>query len=772
MDSFLSTCGSWIEFKAILANSSESLNVGIALAEDSLFKAFLYFKKDNVIACFPINTYVLSVLNETKIRITFSNYGHIALDLLFPNLTCSDLINSQINVCRSITKVEKDNFESYNQSFLNKYGHKSPNENIIHTEAVPFFPLGLFAGARDTWIRRTNLQNFHFYTELADFPVFMVTWNVAQRPPESDTFESAKHIFTHNAKIVAIVLQEIDFSIHAVVFGDSELCQKWGEVFDQADENHLYEKIFEESLGGVYLRIVKLKDITETIKCETHRSVRLGVNGFGANKSAVLSYISINGNTTIAFIGCHLTPHNENYQKRNSEVNILLEEVSKTPYDYSVFFGDLNYRIDIPSEEVVRLIENNNIDELFKNEQLLQYKAENKEFSSYYEEQITFPPTYKFLEHCNNYNITRIPSYTDRILVHCSHPRLSVGNFDKPVFETDILRLSDVKTKFETESNFSTNEIEKNFPTQPKCTEYISYPDNMFSDHRPVSALYLFPVPYVIKEKQEAFNEIRMKKLNEITKLSFPKCTAEPNSFGITNGCKEVLITNVSCAIASWEVSFVPENVALEPTRGMIMPGGVCALKVMCNNELDGIQFAMLKIENGAPVTFEFWTEKETNENESKEKKEEDNNKEKDEKEENNENENNEVIKESELEEKDKEEDKSEVKQENKENENNEGIKESEVKETDKEEDKSKAKEENETNENNQITKENDEDKGKVENGAKEENETNENNEESEEKDKSEAKEENETNESDEDKTEKGAKEDNGSNAKDANEAE
>ena len=40
----------------------------------------------------------------------------------------------------------------------------------------------------------------------------------------------------------------------------------------------------------------------------------------------------------------------------------------------------------------------------------------------FHEQAICFPPTFKFIPHSDDYNLKRIPSWTDRVLFLCNAP--------------------------------------------------------------------------------------------------------------------------------------------------------------------------------------------------------------------------------------------------------------------------------------------------------------------------------------------------------------
>jgi hypothetical protein len=82
-------------------------------------------------------------------------------------------------------------------------------------------------------------------------------------------------------------------------------------------------------------------------------------------------------------------------------------------HDIVILSGDLNYRLNIKSEEIEDIIDKNNPEILWDKDQLTE---EIKSTHNFKEGIITFMPTYKFKKTVNEYDYSRIPGWTDRIL--------------------------------------------------------------------------------------------------------------------------------------------------------------------------------------------------------------------------------------------------------------------------------------------------------------------------------------------------------------------
>ena len=138
----------------------------------------------------------------------------------------------------------------------------------------------------------------------------------------------------------------------------------------------------------------------------------------------------------------------------------------------------MNYRISQPNEQVRKAIGELSTIPLHEKDQLRCEMKLNHVFTNYFEPPITFMPTYKFDSNTDDYDTSeklRTPSWTDRILYHTKRSK-TLSNNEK---ELAIIQ-----------------------PIHYSCAKTIK-----FSDHRPVSGLYLVAIKYECDEKR--LNRIR-----------------------------------------------------------------------------------------------------------------------------------------------------------------------------------------------------------------------------------------------------------------------
>lgn len=214
-----------------------------------------------------------------------------------------------------------------------------------------------------------------------------------------------------------------------------------------------------------------------------------------------VSPVSSAGPTTLTFVNSHLAAFDEMVDRRNSDFQDLSKRLmfegtrttrpptsesedsildrvppSTSVYESDVLFwmGDLNYRVDIPDNDLRRILRDGEWDDvdkleaLFRFDQLKKVMQAKKAFEGFTENPITHLPTYRFSAGLTTdllgYDFKRKPAWTDRIL-YIPGPTCQV-----------------------------------------KQLSYESYPQIKMSDHRPVSAD--FTVDVDLYDKDERYEDI------------------------------------------------------------------------------------------------------------------------------------------------------------------------------------------------------------------------------------------------------------------------
>lgn len=191
------------------------------------------------------------------------------------------------------------------------------------------------------------------------------------------------------------------------------------------------------------------------------------------NKGAVAIRMNCYG-SSICLVNSHLAAHDEMLEERINDYQRIKEatrfsvKFSKGIYehDYVFWFGDLNFRLYNPNnnqnnftpEEIKEMVKQDRLNDLIKNDQLSTIMCEGRAFSELVERLPQFPPTFKFVQDSNDYDMKRRPAWCDRILY---------------------------KAK---------NKILKNCTLHLEQISYKSHPGYRISDHKPVSSEFKFTV--------------------------------------------------------------------------------------------------------------------------------------------------------------------------------------------------------------------------------------------------------------------------------------
>ncbi|XP_077987739.1 phosphatidylinositol 3,4,5-trisphosphate 5-phosphatase 1-like isoform X2 [Glandiceps talaboti] len=199
------------------------------------------------------------------------------------------------------------------------------------------------------------------------------------------------------------------------------------------------------SLWQMRLVILAKPEHIHRISHVEQSTVKTGIANTLGNKGGVAISFHFNG-TSMCFINSHLTSGNEKCVRRNQNYFDILKGLQlgqKDPYEissafhYLFWFGDLNYRLDGDVQGILRAICEKRYDELLRMDQLKKVQHREQAFTGFVEEDIYFPPTYRYRRGRDKEYVwekvkktgTRInvPSWCDRVLWK-SYPDLYIEN--------------------------------------------------------------------------------------------------------------------------------------------------------------------------------------------------------------------------------------------------------------------------------------------------------------------------------------------------------
>ncbi|PFX33475.1 synaptojanin-1-like [Stylophora pistillata] len=251
--------------------------------------------------------------------------------------------------------------------------------------------------------------------------------------PESGYSESVGVNFKVPTDVFAIGFEElVDLNASNIVSTSSNQRKEWGEELRRIiSRDHAYVLVTCEQLVGVCMFVFIRPNLVPFIRDVAVHSVKTGLGGSAGNKGGVAIRFLLHA-TSICFICSHLAAGQSGVADRNSDYNDIASRIafpmgrSLTSHDYVFWCGDFNYRIDLPIDEVKKLVKNKQWEELLKEDQLIKQRNEHKVFRAFHEGKIAFAPTYKYDLFSDDYDTSekmRIPAWTDRVLWRRRKPR-------------------------------------------------------------------------------------------------------------------------------------------------------------------------------------------------------------------------------------------------------------------------------------------------------------------------------------------------------------
>lgn len=589
MDPFgglIDSCSLWTKCEANLFQNEESYELKIILQDDSLAGAFLVITNvlTSIRCVFKLNCLVEVSFDSTHLLLNFLDYDEMKLLFLVTNTYDFEILISQIQVCSKISKNVDDEFKENNMRVLQEICISNdfiPNIQWMGFDHVTCGATPVLNNfeARKTWERRSLWINSTYINNLFPIRICCFTWNVGGCKPNDTTADEFDSILLMEPDILFVAFQEISMNLKSTVAGSSPVAFEWeNQLLNALSGSDIkYRLETPQALGGVFSAFIIKESLPFNIVVEKPTHIRLGVHGMTANKSALLFKVNVGNYATLNFVGCHLSAHQENIEQRNQQLISLSKRVDSKS-DYLILIGDLNYRIDLTYEEAIDGIQKLDINKLIENDQL---KKEMKNRLSFYNEaDIEFLPSYKFDPNSDIYDTSpkhRVPSYTDRVLFHTYPPRLAVGSADHFSFETDIvMHFAPNLLKTPSPTYFSTGDFPLNFPQEPLVEVYKSN-NCKLSDHRPVQCVMKINIPIEDSEKLTEFQNLKLKKLDEMSILATPKLIISKSNIEIKIGTPvEIIIKNVSIAWARFSVKLQDEfkgSLKVIPSDDVILPG-------------------------------------------------------------------------------------------------------------------------------------------------------------------------------------------------------
>ncbi|XP_016477064.1 type IV inositol polyphosphate 5-phosphatase 9-like isoform X1 [Nicotiana tabacum] len=202
---------------------------------------------------------------------------------------------------------------------------------------------------------------------------------------------------------------------------------------------HDFECIISKQMVGIFITIWARIPLLPYIRHTSVSSVGCGIFGCLGNKGSVSVRFCLQ-ETSFCFVCCHLASGGKEGDKRERNANAS-QILSRTRFpsdpfhclpskilqhDRVIWLGDLNYRIYLPEPTARSLVNDRQWSTLLQNDQLKAELREGCTFEGWNEEEIEFPPTYKYNLDSDDYygcndqkgkrGKSRTPAWCDRII--------------------------------------------------------------------------------------------------------------------------------------------------------------------------------------------------------------------------------------------------------------------------------------------------------------------------------------------------------------------
>ncbi|XP_066505879.1 inositol polyphosphate phosphatase-like 1b [Hoplias malabaricus] len=167
-----------------------------------------------------------------------------------------------------------------------------------------------------------------------------------------------------------------------------------------------FKQVALQSLWNIRLAVFVRPEHEGRISQVNTANVKTGLGNTLGNKGAVGISFLFNG-TSMGFVNCHLTSGSEKALRRNQNFQDILRLLSLGDHQLSAFdislrfnhlfwCGDLNYRLDLDVQEILKHVSKREFEELMCTDQLTRERHKRKAYFNFKEEKISFPPTYRY----------------------------------------------------------------------------------------------------------------------------------------------------------------------------------------------------------------------------------------------------------------------------------------------------------------------------------------------------------------------------------------
>ncbi|KAH3759210.1 inositol 5-phosphatase 4 [Pelomyxa schiedti] len=566
-ESCLFACNANAVAIAVLGNGSHDDRIIIAVVVNNANKSkavFILSKKANsdayllkeALPIFEDMAFSYDSEQSTLVDIRYRDTGKVSyFDLItFANLKAfANVMDAAVSQAQKVKFNETCGSHQWMSTYKAGVSQSEGAESSISTETAQ-------------WLSNLLKSREPEFTSKRNFLVFVGTWNVnGQKPPVNSELDSwllsSKGLKMPD--IYFIGFQELDRSVEGLLAGgDVSRAQLWkNAILTSLKRAGDYAFVALKQLVGVILYIFMKKVYAKEVSCPQSCLVPVGIMGIMGNKGGVAIRLNL-FDSTFCVVNSHLHAHHSNVNRRNSDFKEISSRMQfsgayHTIFDHEYLFwmGDLNYRVDLPDNEIREKIAKQDWQHLMAGDQLKQQMAAGQAFESFQEQEVRFAPTYKYVNNSLEYVFEkeRSPGYCDRVLW---------------------------------------------IAQDPKAISALSYlrHELLISDHRPVSALFQLPVKSIAYQSRERVLQDLLKQLDTMENERHPIATVSTNdlNFGkvayMKQCARSVTLNNTGQVHAKWwfipvnnDQTYCPRWLTIHPHSGLLEPGARIVIDVKLN---------------------------------------------------------------------------------------------------------------------------------------------------------------------------------------------
>ncbi|KAJ8145106.1 hypothetical protein OY671_001793 [Metschnikowia pulcherrima] len=339
--------------------------------------------------------------------------------------------SGKMNLAGALSDVTKSVSRMYQNTFVDSK-KQTTIDTMLGKDGRLSIPVKIFDPISDYVIEKLRQSEGQF-TTYDNISIFTGTYNVNAAAPIAYE-ELANWLFPpENAaggcpEVYGIGLQEIiELNAGSILAADNSRPSQWARVLQQIlnSQREEYLLLRTESISSMCLFFFVKKSKISHVTQVSGSSKKTGMGGIAANKGACAVRFKY-GATSFALVTSHFAAGVNATIERHNDYAAIMSGLSFArnyridDHDNVIWFGDLNYRLNLPNDRCRQLLNSGAFDEMQQVDQLnLEKKESGGPFYSFKESRILFYPTYKFDKRTSNYDSSekqRVPSWTDRIL--------------------------------------------------------------------------------------------------------------------------------------------------------------------------------------------------------------------------------------------------------------------------------------------------------------------------------------------------------------------